>query len=90
MAIALTQNVPNGARVAVVAAILPVALLPPAFSSYLLPPPPFSSHMRRGTLASFSFIALTIFDSSIDFIARLPAAHFQFCGADEDDDDDDA
>lgn len=74
-------------------AILPVALLPPAFSSYLLlpsssllPPPPFSSHMRRGTLASFSFIALTIFDSSIDFIARLPAAHFQFCGADEDDD----
>lgn len=55
-------------------------------------PPPlplsFSSHMRRGTLASFSFIALTIFDSSIDFIARLPAAHFQFCGADDDDDDD--
>lgn len=70
-------------------AILPVALLQP--SSFLLPPPPpFSSHMRRGTLASFSFIALTIFDSSIDFIARLPAAHFQFCGADEDDDDDDA
>lgn len=46
--------------------------------------------MRRGTLASFSFIALTIFDSSIDFIARLPAAHFQFCGADDDDGDDDA
>lgn len=59
--------------------ILPASALPP-----LRPP----SHMRRGTLASFSFIALTIFDSSIDFIARLPAAHFQFCGADDDDDDD--
>lgn len=60
--------------------ILPASALP------LSAPPP--SHMRRGTLASFSFIALTIFDSSIDFIARLPAAHFQFCGADDDDDDD--
>jgi len=40
---------------------------------------------KCGTLASFSFIALTIFDSSIDFIARLPTAHFQFCGAHDDD-----